>query len=439
MVQVSGKVVVVGGGFAGVGCAKALADNGIDVTLIDRNGYHQFQPLLYQLATAQLGVSDIARPLRGIFAKSDTVRVVTGEVAKADPAAHSVTTSDGETFAGDALVLAAGARPNFFGTPGAEHAFPLYSVADANELRSRLLGVLDAVDRDPSLVDKGALNIVIVGAGATGVETAGAVSEHLRQVAPHFYKQLPADKVNVVVVDRGEVVLNGFSEKAHAYAAHHLEKDGVDIRLGVGVESVSADHVALTDGTELPSYLVIWAGGEQASSIIAASGLPTGRGGRVDVARDLTTPGFPGVYVLGDAANVQDADGNVLPQLGSVAQQSGRWAARNILSDFEGKPRKDFEYEDKGIMAMIGRNAAVAEMGKGRHEIDGPFAFAAWLGVHASLLEGTRQRLGALLTWGWDYASRKRPHALVDDADAYAIDWNDEDDDAASAATAAQK
>jgi NADH dehydrogenase len=427
MAHVSGNVVMVGGGFAGVGCAKALADKGVEVTLVDRNGYHQFQPLLYQLATAQVGVSDIARPLRGIFARADSVRVVTGEVEKADPAAHSVTTSDGETFAGDALVLAAGARPNFFGTPGAEeHAFPLYSVADANRLRSRLLGLLDAVDRDPSLVDKGALTVVIVGAGATGVETAGAVSEHLRQVAPHFYKGFPADKVDVVVVDRGSVVLNGFSDKAHVFAAGRLRKDGVDIRLGVGVESVGAGHVTLTDGTELSSHVVIWAGGEQASSVIAASGLPTGRGGRVDVARDLTVPGFPGVYVLGDAANIQDADGNVLPQLGSVAQQSGRWAARNILADLEGKPRSDFEYHDKGIMAMIGRNAAVAEMGKGRHEIDGPFAFAAWLGVHASLLEGTRQKLGALLTWGWDYASRKRPQALVDDADAYAIDWDDD-------------
>ena len=170
----------------------------------------------------------------------------------------------------------------------------------------------------------------------------------------------------------------------------------------------------MTDGTEIRTHVVVWAGGEKAADVIGRSGLPQGRGGRVDVDPDLTVDGFPGVYVLGDAANIRNEDGDVLPQLGSVAQQSGKWAADNIARELDGHDRRPFEYHDKGIMAMIGRNAAIAELGKGRHEIDGPFAFAAWLGVHATLLEGTRQKLGALMTWGWDYASRSgRPPSPI--------------------------
>ncbi len=227
-------------------------------------------------------------------------------------------------------------------------------------------------------------------------------------------------------------MLNGFSDKAHAHATKHLEKNGVELRLGVGVAEVDAGKVVLSDGTEILSHLVVWAGGEKAGSIIEASGLPTGRGGRVDVEPDLTVAGFPGVYVLGDAANIAAADGTTLPQLGSVAQQSGRWAGKNIVADLTGKPRTAFDYHDKGIMAMVGRNAAVAELGAHRHELDGPLAYAAWLGVHATLLEGSRQKLAALMSWGWDYASRRRPDALVDRPDAYVIDWDDDPEDPAA-------
>jgi NADH dehydrogenase len=423
----AGSVLIVGGGFGGVGCAHVLAKHHIDTTLIDKNNYHQFQPLLYQLATAQIGVSDIARPLRGIFHRAKSVRIVSGEVVAVDTASHEVTMSDGTTASGDILVLAAGAQPNFFDTPGAaEHAFPLYCVEHAERLRSRLLGVLDSVDRDPSLVDKGALTMVIVGAGATGVESAGAFAEIFRDVVPVAYRDFPLEHVKVVVVDRGDVVLNGFSERAHRYAAERLEADGVELRLGTGVTEVGPGHVTLTDGTTIPTHTVVWAGGEKASSIVEASGLPTGRGGRVDVEPDLTVDGVPGVYVVGDAANISGSDGSVLPQLGSVALQSGRWAASNIVAELDGKPRTPFDYHDKGIMAMIGRNAAVAELGEKRHELHGPLAYAAWLGVHASLLEGIRQKIGAFMTWGWDYASKRRPYALVDRPDAYAIDWDED-------------
>ena len=316
------SVVVVGGGFAGVACAKGLAKHGVDVHLIDRNNYHQFQPLLYQVATAQLGVPDIARPLRDIFTKHGTVRVTTGEVASIDPEAKTVALADGVTIGGDVLVVAAGARANFFGTPGAdEHAYPLYCVDDAERLRSRILGIMDAVDRDERYLSQGALNFVIVGAGPTGVETSGALAEMVKDVLPHFYPDLPTLLANVIVVDHAPHVLNGFSERSQSFATKALERDGVEFRFGTGVKEVHPNKVVLSDDSEIITHLVIWAGGLQASGVLGASGLPQGRGGRVDVEPDLTAPGYPDVFVLGDAANITDEHGRVLPQLGSVADR----------------------------------------------------------------------------------------------------------------------
>jgi NADH dehydrogenase len=434
-------VLIVGGGFAGVACAQQLAKHDVDVVLLDRNNYHQFQPMLYQVATAQLAGYDIARPLRGIFRHNKTVEVRHTGVTSIDPGARSVTTALGSVVTGDYLVLAPGAQANFFGTPGAaEHSLPLYSVNDAERLRARILEVLDATTERPELIEKGALNFVIVGGGPTGVETAGALAEALRDVVPESYKSL-VHPAQVHLVDHGKVLLAPFSDKAHAYAAKKLEGDGVTLHLGVGVKEVFPDRVALSDGEEIMTHTVIWGGGEKAADVITVAGLPEGHGGRIDVEPDLTVADHPQVYVLGDAANIAGADGKTLPQLGSVAQQSGAWAARNILDEMAGKPRKPFHYKDKGIMAMIGRNAAVAEMGAHRHEVDGPVAFAAWLGVHAMLLSGVRNKVDAFIAWGWDYFSKNRATAMVNAPDAGRIDWGDDDEgekpefDSASAAS----
>jgi len=422
------KVLIVGGGFAGVACAQQLAKHDVDVVLLDRNNYHQFQPMLYQVATAQLAGYDIARPLRGIFRHNKTVEVRHTGVTSIDPSARSVTTALGSVVTGDYLVLAPGAQANFFGTPGAaEHSLPLYSVNDAERLRARILEVLDATTERPELIEKGALNFVIVGGGPTGVETAGALAEALRDVVPESYKSL-VHPAQVHLVDHGKVLLAPFSDKAHAYAAKKLEDDGVTLHLGVGVKEVFPDRVALSDGEEIMTRTVIWGGGEKAADVITVAGLPEGHGGRIDVEPDLTVADHPQVYVLGDAANIAGPDGKTLPQLGSVAQQSGAWAARNILDEMAGKPRKPFHYKDKGIMAMIGRNAAVAEMGAHRHEVDGPVAFAAWLGVHAMLLSGVRNKVDAFIAWGWDYFSKNRATAMVNAPDAGRIDWGDDDE-----------
>ena len=424
--QTTHEVVIVGAGFAGVNLAKKLAREDVQVLLIDKNNYHQFQPLLYQVATAQIAVSDVARPLRGIFRKNKCVKVKTAEVESVDAANRTVTTADGSTYRGKILVLAAGAEANFFDTPGAkEHAYPLYSVDDAAKLASRMLGALDSADSAPHMVGEGGLNVVVVGGGPTGVETAGAIAESVKYVVSEYFSPEFADACTVYLVDMVPNVLTPFTEKSQTYAQRTLREIGVEVQLGTGVAEVSKDGVTLADGTTIASRVVVWAGGLKAGRMLATSGLPQGKGGRIDVGPDLTAPGFDGVYVLGDAANITDAKGRHLPQLGSVAQQSGKWAARNIKADLAGEPRQPFSYLDKGIMAMVGRGAAVAEIGVHRRpRLHGPLAFIAWLGVHAVLLPGLRERIGATFSWVWDFVTHSRPQIVVYRPDAYAIGWD---------------
>jgi NADH:ubiquinone reductase (H+-translocating) len=426
--QYKHRVVIVGGGFAGLGCARKLADHkDVHVTLIDRNNYHQFQPLLYQVATSQLASADIAHSLRGVFADQHNVDVHLAEIARVDITAHTVATSDGESWSGDVLVLAAGSQPNFFGTTGApEYSFPLYSLDDATRLRSRILGLFEQVDRDPALVTRGALNIVVVGGGPTGVEVAGALGDMIKVTVPSEYRNLDPAKARVCLLDFGDALLKPFSDSAHSYVAKVLEEKGIEIHLGTGVKEVGSGHAVFSDGTVLPTRCVVWGGGIKAAAVAADCGLAQGHGGRVDVQPDLTLTGSPGVYFIGDIANISDTDGKPLPQLGSVALQSGTWAAKNIIAGFEGKEPKHFRYKDKGIMAMIGRGAAIAEVGKHHHEIHGELAHLAWLGVHADLMTGTRAKIEAFVDWAWDgFTKTGGPHVL-DRGDAAEIDWDDD-------------
>jgi NADH:ubiquinone reductase (H+-translocating) len=424
------RVVVVGGGFAGVACAKRLAGKpGLQVTMLDRNGYHQFQPLLYQVATTELTPKDIAFDLEPIFRDDDNVEVRKAEVVAADPGARTVTLADESVIEGDVVVLAAGSQPNFFHTPGAEEfAFPLYSLDDAERLRSRVLQLFQDVSNKPELVDEGALNFVVIGAGATGVEIAGALAELAHDVMPHVYQHLAIAGARVILVDLAHTVLGAFSDEAHTYAAKQLQRRGVRLELGVSAKEIAADHVTLSDGTTIRTHLTVWGGGLMAAPLAAKAGLSQGRGGRIDVRPDLTVEGYPGVYALGDFANIPFGDDHALPQLGSVAQQAGDWAARNILSDVQGKGRQSFHYHDKGIMAMIGRKAAVAEVGEHRHELHGRIAFAAWLGVHAQLLANAGAEANAFLSWADEFylRSHHRSAELLDPLtiDTPRIDWS---------------
>jgi NADH:ubiquinone reductase (H+-translocating) len=422
------NVIVVGGGFAGVGCARQLArHDDVHVTLLDRNNYHQFQPLLYQVATSQLASSDIAFSLRKVFADDANVDVKLGTVESLDPGARSVTTTDGRTFAGDAIVLAAGSQPNFFRTAGAaEHAFPLYCLDDAQRLRSRIIGVFEDADRDPALIDQGALNFVVIGGGPTGVEFAGALADLIHQTMTAEFHDLAVSDARIHIVDLGHTLLGPFSDRAHDYVAKVLGRKGVRLHLGSAVTEIGPGHVKLSDGTAISTRCVVWGGGIKAPTIASAAGLPQGRGGRIDVREDLAVEGFEGVYAVGDVANIPAPDGGTHPQLGSIALQSGAWAADNIVAQHRGKPGKSFHYHDKGIMAMIGRGAAIAEVGAHRHELHGPIAFAAWLGVHAALMTGTRNRIDAFIAWGSDYFTDQRGPQVLDRSDAARIDWADD-------------
>ncbi|MFW6112967.1 MAG: NAD(P)/FAD-dependent oxidoreductase [Thermodesulfobacteriota bacterium] len=423
-------VVIVGGGFAGLGCACKLASHKeVRVTLIDKNNYHQFQPLLYQVATSLLAPDDIAVSLRKLFRKHPNVDVKLAEVESVDPTAKTVTTKSGEVYQGDYLVLAAGSQPNFFRTPGAaEHSFPLYSLDDAERLRSRILQVFEDADRDPKLVDKGALNFVIVGGGPTGTEMAGALAEMINSTMTQEYRDLAVTAARVYLIDHGHAVLGPFSERAHEYAARVLKRDGVQIRLGTAVKEVGPGHVVLSDGTRIDTHVTVWGGGLMAAPLAAKTGLPQGRGGRIDVRPDLTVEGFPGVYALGDFANIPSPGGGTLPQLGSVALQTGYWTAQHILYEIKNIAHFPFHYHDKGFMAMIGRNAAIAEIGEHRHELHGPVAFAAWLGVHSYLMSGVRNRIEAFIEWAWDYFSASRGPQELDRSDAARIDWGEDGD-----------
>jgi NADH dehydrogenase len=409
-------VVIAGAGLAGVGCAHKLGMAGVDVMLIDRNDYHQFQPLLYQVATSQLPAEDVARPLAAIFAKYPNVRLVQSEIVDIDFASRSVDTADGRTITADYLVLAAGACANFFGTPGAaEHSFPLYSVADAERLRLHVRTMLET--------RSGPLDVVIAGGGPTGVETAGAFAELFAALRTIEHAGGAAE---VYLVNHGDFLLAPFSEQSHKYAFDKLTEHGVRVKLGVGVSKIEAGSVQLSDGTVLATQTAVWAGGESASPVAHGCGVAPGPGGRIDVSADLTVTGYRGVFAIGDVANIRDDGGKSLPQLGSVAQQSGAWAADNIARDIAGRNRKPFRYKDKGIMAMIGRGCAIAEVGAHHHQVEGPLAFAAWLGVHAALLSGAHSKVDAFMSWAWDYFDRDHAAIVECHGDPKRIAWGDD-------------
>lgn len=401
------KVVIVGGGFAGLEVAKVLSSSKeVVVTLLDKNNYHQFKPLLYQVATAALTPDDVATPFRTFFEKADNVHFKLEEVVSIDAEAKTVRTKEGNVYQGDTLVLATGASVNFFHVKGAnEHALPLYTLDDAERLRAKIIDTFEKADKNPG--KNKPTDCIIVGAGPTGCETAGAIASLFSEFKKEF-KDLPQQLSRIYLVDHGKSPLRTFSMESQRYATEKLSEMGVVLDMQKLVSEVTEEGVLLEDKTFIPSSLVIWAGGLKPNTFSSK------QDGKIAVSQDLSLPVNRDIYVLGDAALIVGEDGKELPCLASVAVQSGKAAGENILADAQGHKRKAFQYHDKGIMAMIGRYAAVAEVGKNRHQLEGPVAFAAWLGVHAALLPSYRQRAEAILEWGWDYFKGSRPFQIAD-------------------------
>jgi NADH dehydrogenase len=411
------RVVIVGGGFAGLAAARRLAGAPVEVEVVDQHNFHTFQPLLYQVATAGLDPADVAYPIRTILRRAPNTRFIHGRVSGFDLAARSVRLEDGRSLSYDYLIVASGATAAVFGVPGvADHALFLYTLDDARWVRNQVLAALERSDA----AGPGELLapvIVVVGGGPTGVETAGAMAELIDIAIRHDRLRLDPRRTRVVLLDAKERLLPGFSPVASAYAEQTLRARGVEVRLGTGVDAVSAAGVTLVGGEQLSASLVIWAAGVTVEGTVAA-GLPgrRGPGGRVVVEPDLSLPGHPAVFVAGDAAAVPGPDLAVpgvrhlgrggtrrfLPQLAQVALQSGDHAARQVIGRLEGRPTTPFVYHDKGVMATIGRRSAVAQL-PGGVTVRGSLGWIAWLVLHLVYRIGFRNRVVVLVNWVWHY------------------------------------
>jgi NADH:ubiquinone reductase (H+-translocating) len=394
------RVLVLGGGFGGVGAAQKLHKSDVDVVLVDKHDYHTFQPLLYQVATGLLEQPAVGHPMRDLFHKQPNARVRQDVVTEIDLDARQVRFAELEPLGYDYLVIGLGAEVNFFGVDGApEHGFPLYTLPDAVRLRDHVLGAWEAADRTPSTVDDGALNIVVVGGGPTGVETAGALAELYSGVFREDYPDLPHQEARIVLVEAGPEIFPMFKENLRSYTVEALTKRGVEVMTGEVVESVAPTRVRLKSGTELPAHTLVWGAGLQGNALTQALGLELERGNRIGVDEELRVAGHPEVYAVGDVAAITDEKtGQVLPQLGSVALQSGEHAGETISRRVAGRETKPFKYRDKGTMATIGRGAAVVQMLAGR-TIKGRKAQAAWGAVHLALLPTNEDRAKAVVDW----------------------------------------
>jgi NADH:ubiquinone reductase (H+-translocating) len=416
-------VVVLGAGFGGVAAAEVLAEAPVRTTLVDVRYYNTFQPLLYQVATGGLNAGDIAYPLRNLLRTRPRLDFRCARVEGVDFAGKTVLLGDGGTLPYDSLVVATGAATNFFGVPGAtEHSRAIYTLDDALAVRAEMFGQLEKADA--AALGGGTPAVVVVGGGPTGVETAGALAELHAMAFGKVYRSLDPAMSRVVLVERRDGLLAGFDPRLSRYAAAELRRRGVEVRLGLAVEEVGAGAVRLRDlatGTEqqLACGLVVWAAGVGAGDVVGSLPPTLVDGGRLRVEPTLLVAGLGDDFAVGDAAAAPGPDGRPLPQLAQPAIQGGRHAAAQILRALEGRPPLPFSYRDKGIMATIGRHAAVAEvrvpaLGGRAVRLRGRTAWLAWLGLHIVALLGGRNRSAVLLNWAWRYVAwRRGPRVIV--------------------------
>ncbi len=409
------RVVVIGGGFGGLTAARGLSDAPVRVTLVDRSNHHLFQPLLYQVAMAGLSPADIAVPIRSVLNSHDNALVVLADVVGVDLEQRRVVLDDGESIDYDFLVIATGSKTNYFGHDDwGRHALGLKTLDDALEIRRRVLLAFEAAERErDDNARKRLLTFIVIGGGPTGVEIAGALSELSRFVLADDYRAVHADSTRVILLEGQDRLLPGAFHESLAKKAHvQLEELGVEVRVGTMVQSIDEQGVHLEDGETLESTTVLWTAGVRGRRLSEAIGVEVDRGGRIVVGPDLSLPGHPEVFAVGDAASVIDQkSGRPLPGIAPVAMQQARWVAKNIKRSLAKKDRAEFTYLDKGIMATVGRSRAVAQSGP--FKMSGLLAWFAWLLIHIWYLVGFRNRFLVLFNWAWNYLMYRRGARLI--------------------------
>lgn len=410
------KVVIIGAGFAGLNAAKELAgEDEVHVTIVDLRNHHLFQPLLYQVATAGLSPADIAIPIRSIFRKDANVAVHLARISEVNVKEKWIASGDTQ-LRFDYLILACGARHSYFGRDEWEPFAPgLKTLEQAVEMRRRLLHAFELAENeaDPE-IQKALLTFVVVGGGPTGVELAGAIADISRTVMMQDFRRIDPRSALVILVQSGPHLLNTFPEELSEHARQDLMHLGVEVRTDSRVTSIDANGVMIGE-TRIPAKTVFWAAGVQGSPLTKTMDVELDSAGRVHVLPDLSIPGAPDSFAVGDIAHLKLPDGSILPGLAPAAIQTGRTAAENVLASVRGKPRKPFRYLDKGSMATIGKRRAIAKAGK--LEMTGYIAWVAWLFVHLVYLVGFKNRVSVLMQWIWSYIFARRSARLITERD----------------------
>jgi NADH dehydrogenase len=410
-VTVRPKVVIIGAGFGGLWAARSLANKPVDVLVVDRNNYHTFLALLYQVAAAELEAGDISYPVRSIFWKFPNVNFVMAHARRIDPQNRIIET-DGDPISYDYLILSTGSVTHTFDIPGvATHAFYLKTLEEAVILKNHIIccfeGAAHEADEERR---RGLLTFVIVGGGATGVEYAGALSELIHGPLVQDYRTIDFQTVRIILVEAAEQLIADMPEAVRVYTLGQLKKMGIEVLLGVKVLEVTEDGVILSNQNRLFSRTVVWTAGVRGESVVENSNLPAGYDGRVPVLPTLQAPGFPEIYVIGDLASIREGD-RALPLVAQVAIQSALSAAKNILRHIDGQPLQSFRYRDRGSMITIGRNNAGVVIGAKTYT--GFFAWILWLVIHLVNLVGFRNRIMVLINWAWDYLLYERAVRFV--------------------------
>jgi len=405
------RVLIVGGGFAGLTAARRIARLPVQITLVDRKNHHTFQPLLYQVATAGLSPGEIAAPIRWILRTHANIEVLLEEAVDFNLEQRKVITKDAE-IAYDYLIVASGATHAYFGHPDWERLAPgLKTIEDALEIRRRVLLAFELAERRAAVgAGESALNFVVVGGGPTGVELAGMLAEIARHVLEHEFRVIHPRRARILLLEGGPRVLPAYSEELSRKAQQQLERLGVEVRTSQMVTGIEAGAVWV-GSDRIPAPVILWAAGVAASPLGKKLRVPLDRAGRVLVQPDLSLPGHPEAFVIGDLAALRDEAGNWLPGVAPVAIQQGNWVGKTIARDLEHQPRRAFRYHDRGTLATIGRGAAVAQFP--RFSLSGYFAWLAWLFIHIFWLIGFRNRLIVMIQWAWAYFTYERGARLI--------------------------